>query len=204
MPSKQYLSDAAHIFCADIKPEILVNKCNTEGTYMKIVNVVAIATLDTTLDLPSIHEKLKGSSFPKNAHWLRMRLEDNTYIAFYKSGKFLITQKNPDKLEKIADVVIRKLKEIGVNAEISKITIHNIVVTDSISLRISLENLIINLDSKKASYEPEQFPALIYKDYGVSILLFSSGKMIVTGSKTVEIASEAIKKFSHLITSFSI
>ncbi len=170
---------------------------------MKIVNVVAIATLHTPLDLPSIHEKLIGSSFPKNAHWLRMRLEDNTYIAFYKSGKFLITQKNPEMLEKIADVVIQKLRDIGVNAEIIKITIHNIVVMDSIPMKMSLENLIINLDSKKASYEPEQFPALVYKDFGVSILLFSSGKMIVTGAKTAEIASDAIKKFSHLITSFS-
>ena len=170
---------------------------------MKIVNVIAVATLDHPLDLPLIHSKIPNSSFPKNAHWLRMRLEDNTYIAFYKSGKFLITQKNPDKLEKIADKVIRILKEIGVEVEVRDITIHNIVVMDSVKLGTTLESLIANLDPKKGSYEPEQFPALVYKDWGVSFLLFSSGKMVVTGAKTIDMAKEGVENFNKLISSFS-
>lgn len=170
---------------------------------MKIVNVVAIATLDKPLDLPLIHSKISESSFPKNAHWLRMRLEDNTYIAFYKSGKFLITQKNPDNLEKIADRVMRTLKEIGLEVGVRDITIHNIVVMDTVKLDTTLENLIANLDPKKGSYEPEQFPALVYKDWGVSFLLFSSGKVIVAGAKSVEKAEEGIRNFKGLVTSIS-
>ncbi len=170
---------------------------------MKIVNVVAIATLNQPLDLPLIHSRIPGSSFPKNAHWLRMWLEDKTYIAFYKSGKFLITQKNPANLEKISDRVIRKLKEIGVEVKVRDITIHNIVVMDSIKLGITLESLIANLDPKRGSYEPEQFPALVYKDWGVSFLLFSSGKVIVAGAKSVEKAEEGIRNFKGLITSIS-
>lgn len=170
---------------------------------MKVVNVVAIATLDHPLDLPLIHSRIPGSSFPKNAHWLRMRLEDNMYIAFYKSGKFLITQKNPDKLEMIADRVIRKLKEINVKVDVKDITIHNIVVMDSLKLNTTLENLIANLDPKKGSYEPEQFPALVYKDWGVSFLIFSSGKVIITGAKTAEKAEEGIRNLKNLITSSS-
>lgn len=166
---------------------------------MKIVNVVAIATLDHPLDLPLIHSRVPGSSFPKNAHWLRMRLEDNTYIAFYKSGKFLITQKNPDNLVQIADRVIQTLKEIDVKVEVRDITIHNIVVMDSLKLNTTLENLIANLDPKKGSYEPEQFPALVYRDWGVSFLLFSSGKVIVAGAKTVEKAEEGIRNLKKLI-----
>lgn len=167
---------------------------------MKIVNVVAIATLTQPLDLHLIHSKIPNSSFPKNAHWLRMRLEDNTYIAFYRSGKFLITQKNKAGLEKIANKVIRILKDIDVAVEVKDITIHNIVVMDSIKIHTSLESLIANLDQKKGSFEPEQFPALIYKDWGVSFLLFSSGKLIVAGAKTVESAEEGIKRFVDLIS----
>lgn len=170
---------------------------------MKIVNVIAIVTLINPLDLPLIHSRMPGSSFPKKAHWLRMRLEDNTYIAFYKSGKFLITQKNPDKLEKVATRVIRKLKEIGVEVKVREVKIHNIVVTNSIKLDTTLENLIVNLDPKKGSYEPEQFPALVYKDWGVSFLLFSSGKMVVTGAKTIDMAKEGVENFNKLISSFS-
>lgn len=168
---------------------------------MKIVNVVAIATLDQPLDLPLIHSKIPGSSFPKNAHWLRMRLEDNTYVAFYRSGKFLITQKNPAKLEEIARKVIHILKEIHVELKVQDIVIHNIVVVDSVILNTSLENLIANLDPKKGSFEPEQFPALVYKDWGLSFLLFSSGKVIVAGAKTVEMAEEGMRNFQRLLSS---
>jgi len=168
---------------------------------MKIVNVVAIATLDQPLDLPLIHSKIPGSSFPKNAHWLRMRLEDNTYIAFYRSGKFLITQKNPAKLEEIARKVIHTLKEIHVEVKVQDIVIHNIVVVDSVILNTSLENLIANLDPKKGFFEPEQFPALVYKDWGLSFLLFSSGKVIVAGAKTVEMAEEGMRNFQRLLFS---
>jgi transcription initiation factor TFIID TATA-box-binding protein len=168
---------------------------------MEIVNVVAIATLNIPLDLPLIHSKIPGSSFPKNAHWLRMRLKDNTYIAFYKSGKFLITQKNPDTVKKIADMVMHKLNEIGVEAEVKNITIHNIVAMETLPLRITLEKLIANLNPRKGSFEPEQFPALVYKDWGLSFLLFSSGKVIVTGAKTVEEADEGIKSFEGLLSS---
>lgn len=168
---------------------------------MKIVNVVAVATLDQPLDLPLIHSKLAGSSFPEKSHWLRMRLEDNTYMAFYRSGKFLITQKHPEDLRKISDRVLEKLKDIGVDVKVTEIRIHNIVVLETIPLKISLENFIANLNPKKASYEPEQFPALVYKDWGVSFLLFSSGKVIVTGAKTIEKAEEGIKNFKELISS---
>jgi len=72
---------------------------------------------------------------------------------------------------------------------------------DSMKLHSTLENIIANLDPKKACYEPEQFPGLIYKDWGVSFLLFSSGKVIVAGAKTVEKAEEGIKRFKELVSS---
>ena len=59
------------------------------------------------------------------------------------------------------------------------------------------------MDVKKASYEPEQFPALVYKDWNVSFLLFSSGKVIQAGAKTVEKAVESIELFKDLIAKIS-
>jgi transcription initiation factor TFIID TATA-box-binding protein len=55
------------------------------------------------------------------------------------------------------------------------------------------------MDVKKASYEPEQFPALVYKDWNVSFLLFSSGKVILAGAKTFEQAEESLKLFKDYI-----
>jgi hypothetical protein len=40
---------------------------------MKVVNIVGIVTLNIPLNLPLIHERIKGTEFPKQAHWLKMR-----------------------------------------------------------------------------------------------------------------------------------
>ena len=48
-------------------------------------------------------------------------------------------------------------------------------------------------------YEPEQFPGLIYRmdEPRVVLLIFSSGKMVVTGAKREEEIYEVVKKIYH-------
>jgi transcription initiation factor TFIID TATA-box-binding protein len=167
---------------------------------IKIVNIVAIVTLTSSLDLRLIHERLPQTELPGKSPWLKMRLPpNNTYIAFYKSGKFLITVKNPDMIGGIADEVLNLLHKIDLDVKIVKIEIHNVVVQSKIPLITSLESIIANLDPRKASFEPEQFPALVYKDWGVCFLLFSSGSCIVTGLKHIKDAELVIKRFKEAI-----
>jgi transcription initiation factor TFIID TATA-box-binding protein len=64
----------------------------------------------------------------------------------------------------------------------------------------SLEKIIFALDGSKASYEPEQFPGLIYKDFGASFLLFPSGKFIITGIKEQRAGEDASDRFKRIIT----
>jgi transcription initiation factor TFIID TATA-box-binding protein len=169
---------------------------------MKIVNVVATVKLASPLDLQMIHSQIHNTEFSKQGHWLKMRLPtDNSYIAFYKPGKFLIIQKDPKRIEKIAHIVLTMLKDIGIKGKILKTEIHNIIGLSSLVLEKPLEVLIVNLDSKKASYEPEQFPGLIYKDWGMNFLLFSSGKIIVSGAKSVKEAEDGLTNFNNLILS---
>ena len=167
---------------------------------MKIANIVAIASLTSPLDLKLIHERLPHTEIPAKSPWLKMRLPpNNTYIAFYKSGKYLITAKDPEKIQEIAQQVLTLLHEIDLYVEIVKIEIHNVVVQATILLPASLESLIVNLDPSKASFEPEQFPALIYRDWGVSFLVFSSGKVIIAGLKDFKDAEAVIERFNGVI-----
>jgi len=167
---------------------------------MKIANIVAIVTLSSKLDLPYIHSRLPQTEFPGKSPWLKMRLPpDNTYVAFYKSGKFLITTKKAESIAHIADRIVAILNDINIREEIVDITIHNIVVVDSIPLNTTLETLIATLDPKKSEYEPEQFPALVYKDWGVSFLLFSSGKVVVTGLKDFRDAEGMITNLKKVV-----
>jgi transcription initiation factor TFIID TATA-box-binding protein len=44
-------------------------------------------------------------------------------------------------------------------------------------------------------YEPEQFPGLVYRlnDHPVVILIFASGKVVVTGAEDLNAAEEAFQ-----------
>jgi len=172
----------------------------SEKSGIRIANVVSTVTLTAPLDLVLVHERLPQTEIPGKSPWLKLRLKpDNTYTAFYKSGKFLITTKQPDKLDSIAKRVLTLLHDAGFDVEIVKLEIHNIVINVSIPLKSSLESIVVNLNPKKASFEPEQFPALIYKDWDVSFLLFSSGSCIISGLKKIEDAEEVIQKFKEAI-----
>ncbi len=48
--------------------------------------------------------------------------------------------------------------------------------------------MVITLNLESIEYEPEQFPGLVYRihDPKIVALLFSSGKIILTGGKNLE------------------
>jgi transcription initiation factor TFIID TATA-box-binding protein len=167
---------------------------------MKIVNIVATVKLTAPLDLQHIHNSIDGTIRNPKVHWLQLRIPpDSTYIAFYQSGKFLVTAKSIEKLQKNIDIVLKLLKKAGIDVKGAKTEIHNLVISHPIELELTIENLMPVLDPKKASYEPEQFPALTYKDWGVSFLLFSTGSCIVTGAKNERQALDAIQNFQDLL-----
>ena len=86
---------------------------------MKIANIVSTVTLSSPLDLTLLHNRLPRTEIPGKSPWLKLRLPpDNTYIAFYKSGKFLITIKDPEKIPLIAKQVLDLLIAIGLDVKI--------------------------------------------------------------------------------------
>lgn len=164
---------------------------------METVNMVATVKVSQAFDLVKIRKSLPNTEYTfSSATWLKMRLlPEGYYIAFYKSGKFLITGvKSIDIVKSIADRVISLLKNSGIEIDDIIIKIHNVVFMDSLNKSVNLENLIYNLDTNKAVYEPEQFPGLIYKDGGATFLLFPSGKVIITGLTEKD---EALRLFDH-------
>jgi transcription initiation factor TFIID TATA-box-binding protein len=171
---------------------------------VKVVNIVAIASVREEFDLSQLSEKNIGVRSPSSKpRWVKMRLApENYYVAFYKSGKFLITGASDFKvIDNIAERVLRTLQAAGIEVNLESITIHNIVVTDTVILRATLEQLAKSLRDSKVSYEPEQFPALFYKDpAGMSYTLFSSGKIVVTGVTDLALAKRGIERFKALVT----
>ncbi len=77
--------------------------------------------------------------------------------------------------------------------EKTDIIIQNIVATTSICRSLDLVSILKALD-EGAVYEPETFPGLVYhlKDPKTASLIFSSGKLVCTGAKSVADVKRAI------------
>src|SRR6056300_960321 len=78
------------------------------------------------------------------------------------------------------------------------IEVVNIVVSTSLEHDIPLEKMAATLSNTE--YNPEQFPGLVIriKDPKTSALIFSSGKVVSTGAKTIEKVEESL---NHIIKS---
>ena len=75
-----------------------------------------------------------------------------------------------------------------------QVKVENVVAFVSLGKTISLNKLVANLES--AEYEPEQFPGLVYRttEPRAAALIFSSGKIVCTGAKSIDKAKEAVHK----------
>jgi len=82
-------------------------------------------------------------------------------------------------------------KESNENKEIE---IVNIVVSSDLKHDVPLEKMAATLSNTE--YNPEQFPGLVLriKEPKTSALIFSSGKIVCTGARTMEQVEEAIQK----------
>ncbi len=74
------------------------------------------------------------------------------------------------------------------------IKVVNIVVSTDLEHAIPLEKMAATLSNTE--YNPEQFPGLVIriKEPKTSALIFSSGKVVCTGARTIDKVHESIKK----------
>lgn len=75
-----------------------------------------------------------------------------------------------------------------------KIKVQNIVAYTVLEGTISLDEMLQKVDNTE--WQPEQFPGLVYKitDPRASALIFSQGKVVCTGTKSLEDLDKAMKK----------
>lgn len=89
----------------------------------------------------------------------------------------------------MAKAVAKKLKPTK-----QDIQVVNIVVSTSLEHDIPLEKMAATLSNTE--YNPEQFPGLVIRirDPKTSALIFSSGKVVCTGARSMDKVEESIKK----------
>lgn len=120
---------------------------------------------------------------PAKNHWLQTRFApNNTYVPFYRSGKCsIVGTSSPEDFKEMVNRVNSLMRELLDFDYEPKSEIKNIVATSELKSLPSLGALAVGLGLEKTEYEPEQFPAVIYRENESVILIFASGKIISTG-----------------------
>jgi transcription initiation factor TFIID TATA-box-binding protein len=162
---------------------------------VRIENVVATASLDQEIDLLAIMKVFRNVEYRlKKFPGLVFALERPiTKTLIFTTGKMVCTGAKSVKMAGSAvRKVVRELKKNGIII-FSKpvITVQNMVASAYVGGKVDLEDAAYVLDN--IMYEPEQFPGAIYriKDPKAVILIFSTGKLVITGAKSEEQAQEA-------------
>ena len=159
---------------------------------LKIENIVASGVIAESIDLVEFSSKVKGCELNKKRFpGAVYRIQDPKIACLiFSSGKIVMTGIRNDKA--LADglaIIIKSLKKAGIKPlKEPKVAVTNMVCSYNLGTRINLNKIVLTLNVENIEYEPEQFPGLVYriKDPKIVTLLFSSGKIILTGGKNLE------------------
>ncbi len=159
---------------------------------LKIENIVASGVIADSIDLLEVSSKIRSCELNTKRFPGAVYRIDNPKIAslIFSSGKVVLTGiRDKADLDRGLSLIIRSLREAGVATyDEPQVAITNIVCSYDIGKYINLNKVVITLNLENIEYEPEQFPGLVYRiaDPKIVALLFSSGKIILTGGKNLD------------------
>ena len=173
---------------------------------IELQNVVASTGIEQELDLQSVAMDLRGADYdPDNFPGVVYRTEDpRAATLLFRSGKLVSTgASSVEDVHAALDGVFDDLRELGIEiADEPGITVQNVVASADLGQRLNLNAIAIGLGLENIEYEPEQFPGLVYRldEPSVVVLLFGSGKAVVTGAKTREEVERAVTEVESRLT----
>lgn len=167
---------------------------------IEIQNVVATTEIDQELDLDALARDLNDVSYdPSNHPGIIYRIEEPKATAFiFRSGTIVCTgaKSIPDTQEAI-HLLFATLRDLDIAMpEKPNIVVQNIVSSADLGYPLNLNAIAIGLGLENIEYEPEQFPGLVYRldEPAVVVLLFGSGKLVITGGRTTDDAGNAVTR----------
>ena len=168
-----------------------------------IVNITASTSFADHLDLGKVGLALEGFERKKGyfkAFTYRLKYP-KVSVFIFKSGKA-----NCSGARDLADIswackkISLAFKKIGIESyDNPSIVIQNVMAVYNIKKDLNLPHIAMILGLENVEYSPWEFPDLVYRieEPKVSMMLFSSGKIVCTGAKNeadIEIGIKILKK----------
>jgi transcription initiation factor TFIID TATA-box-binding protein len=179
----------------------------TKPTY-RIENIVATVILEHDIDIDLLETELPNHVYkPEQFPGVIFRLDKPRATALiFRSGKMVVTGTKSitqliEAVKRIIKTIDRILKKYGGGVHGKpRVQIQNIVAGGDLHAYVNLEKAAYYLED--CMYEPEQFPGLIHRmrDPRVVLLIFSSGKMVITGAKEELEVEKAVNQIAHRLS----
>jgi len=153
-----------------------------------IQNIVCTCNIGCTLYLPQVCRSLRVTEYdPERFAAVTFRLHTPMATALiFSSGRIVCTGTKCRMDARLAMLTVVYLlnSRLQLPVNVYQFQIQNMVASASIEHGLSLNSLYVH-HSRQSSYDPELFPGLIYRDHTLPavVLLFESGKMVITGAK---------------------
>jgi transcription initiation factor TFIID TATA-box-binding protein len=183
---------------------------------LEIANIVASGRLGRELDLSAVaeSEELNSDSRIKSIEHSRksgqrvlVRFNNSPALGILsRKGICILTgAKSYEQVENTKKDFLSALYDVGIipTKKIEDFEIQNIVFVTSMDKTVDLTALAVVLGFESVEYEPEQFPGLVFRpgDTSCVVLVFASGKVVITGVKNEEKAIEANERLRAEISS---
>ena len=176
---------------------------DTKYKNLKIENIVASGVIADSIDLEDIAAKNENCELNKKKFPGAVFRMENPKIAVlvFSSGKIVMTG-----IRRVGDLdiglkfLISKLSESGVSTfDKPDVAITNMVCSYDTEKQINLNKIVVALNLENIEYEPEQFPGLVYRldEPKIVALLFSSGKVILTGGRNLDDVKAGLDKLEN-------
>lgn len=174
---------------------------------VQVVNVVASGALNVELDLEAVAQDLDDivDYDPEKYPGAYVRFDDDApLITLYRTGKYIITGASSEaEAGRLRDEFLALLNRHGIvaDADDAWFTVQNYVCMANMGRPLNLSALAIGLGLEVTEYEPEQFPGLVYRprDHPCVLLVFATGKVVITGAQEIESAEAASSAFRESI-----
>lgn len=173
----------------------------TELEYpVTLVNCVGNGKVNAEIDLQELMNDLPCEEKYQQTGGLFFKFEEGSPILrLSRSGNYYISgASSEESLYKTQSQLLTLLSDFGIIKEPTdgSFQITNKVFTCDIGQEVELNSAAILFGFEKVGYEPEQFPGLVYRpeEYSCVALIFSSGKLTITGG-TLQSEAEAMVEY---------
>lgn len=156
---------------------------------IKICNIVTTADLAQKIDIAKLNDFpwgiYDGVSYGGSCGYVKTP-EMKGRVTVFSTGKMISIGSNnfEDSVNKLNQAKFCMFQENLVSDIQLTPRIRNIIATVTFGYILDLNQLAKSIPN--STYDPERFSGLIFKiDDGLSTLIFSSGKVVITGGKSI-------------------